>query len=402
MAYHGINQNTLKTHCKRGHEFTRENTRIVKAGRACKKCQHLYYLEHRSPLRLIKSTADRFWEKVNKAPGLGRDGDCWEWMAACHQGGYGQFRYYNDTLAHRAAYQLTHGPILSDLWVLHNCDNRRCVNPAHLRLGTPQDNVNDMMERGRHYAANLTHCKRGHEFTPENIYPTRNGLRICRKCCNLRDTTRYYHSESRREHHRNVVERRRAAIVKPTTEQITAKFIEKAQAVHGIGIYDYCHTNYRHSKELVAIQCSTHGVFMQTPSSHLRGSGCFWCASAAVGRAQRLTTAEFIAKAKAIHHNKYDYSQVVYEANRAKVKIICSTHGVFMQTPSSHLRGSGCSQCGRKVARKLKNAGYLSGHNKFKTHCKRGHEFTPENTKILKSGGRACAKCAQLHNRRQR
>lgn len=62
---------------------------------------------------------------------------------------------------------------------------------------------------------------------------------------------------------------------------------------------------------------------------------------------QKTTTAEFIAKAKAIHGDRYDYSLVDYKRNCIKVKIICKEHGVFEQTPNNHLNGKGCGKCAR-------------------------------------------------------
>lgn len=59
----------------------------------------------------------------------------------------------------------------------------------------------------------------------------------------------------------------------------------------------------------------------------------------------RKNTEQFIAEAKAIHGDKYDYSKVSYINNSTKVSIVCSTHGDFLQTPSSHLSGQGCPKC---------------------------------------------------------
>lgn len=83
------------------------------------------------------------------------DNGCWEWNLSLYNG-YGQFktglsikprRYFK---AHRAAWMILNGEIPCDMLVLHHCDNRKCVNPGHLWIGTNQDNVNDMMAKGRH------------------------------------------------------------------------------------------------------------------------------------------------------------------------------------------------------------------------------------------------------------
>lgn len=63
---------------------------------------------------------------------------------------------------------------------------------------------------------------------------------------------------------------------------------------------------------------------------------------------RKITTEEFIEKAKKIHNNKYDYSDVEYKGNNVKVTIKCPYHGVFLQTPHSHLHGCGCNLCGNK------------------------------------------------------
>jgi len=64
---------------------------------------------------------------------------------------------------------------------------KRCCNPDHLWLGTPKDNIEDRDEKRRNFFANKTHCKRGHEFTPENTrmrkaYRDRAPARVCREC----------------------------------------------------------------------------------------------------------------------------------------------------------------------------------------------------------------------------
>lgn len=87
---------------------------------------------------------DRFLSKVEKTP------HCWEWRACRADGGYGGFWLNGKTIhAHRAAYQLFVGPVGPGVQVCHTCDNRNCVNPAHLWLGSIQDNTADRDNKKR-------------------------------------------------------------------------------------------------------------------------------------------------------------------------------------------------------------------------------------------------------------
>jgi hypothetical protein len=89
----------------------------------------------------------RFWDKVHKLPGARA---CWEWRATRTVWGYGQF-WLNGRhqQAHRVAYELQVGPVPDGLLVLHRCDNRRCVRRSHLRLGTHEANMADMVKKER-------------------------------------------------------------------------------------------------------------------------------------------------------------------------------------------------------------------------------------------------------------
>lgn len=77
--------------------------------------------------------------------------NCWKWTACKLKRGHGRIRIGKKLiLAHRVSYELFVGPIPENLWVLHKCDVRDCVNPKHLYVGTPKNNTADMFHRKRH------------------------------------------------------------------------------------------------------------------------------------------------------------------------------------------------------------------------------------------------------------
>ena len=124
----------------------------------------------------------------------------------------------------------------------------------------------------------------------------------------------------------------------------TKEFIEKSKAVHG-DRYDYSSVSYVNNSTKVMIICREHEPFPQTPDNHLQGKGCRICGDIAQALNQSSTTEEFIEKAKAVHGDRYDYSQVEYVGNKTDVTIICREHEPFPQTPSKHLLGHGCGFC---------------------------------------------------------
>ena len=191
-------------------------------------------------------------------------------------------------------------------------------------------------------------------------------------------------------------------------KKITTKdFIEKAKQVHG-DKYDYSKAIYINSETPVTIICPKHGEYMCTPHKHLQGRKCRKCAN----EEHKLTTNEFIEKAKKIHGNKYDYSKANYIDNLTAVCIICPEHGEFWQVPAAHLSGKGCGLCaGNKLTEKMfiKKARKIHGdkydyskvvyngsHKKVCIICPEHGEFwqTPNNH----LNGNTCPKCSKISN----
>lgn len=121
-------------------------------------------------------------------------------------------------------------------------------------------------------------------------------------------------------------------------------FIKSSNKKHN-DRYDYSKVEYVNNHTKVCIICPEHGEFWQTPKSHIRGHGCPLCAIKYRSLALRLTTEEFIRRAKEIHGDKYDYSKVEYKGIFDKVCVICPIHGEFYIEPNNHLKGSGCKKC---------------------------------------------------------
>lgn len=117
------------------------------------------------------------------------DSGCWEWVRSFSTFGYGYFydsRQGKNIRAHRWLYaQLNGDP--GKLFVCHHCDNRKCVNPEHLFVGTNTDNMRDASQKGRLIRdvtrfLSATHCRKGHLITPETMAVLSNGKRQCRMC----------------------------------------------------------------------------------------------------------------------------------------------------------------------------------------------------------------------------
>ena len=197
---------------------------------------------------------------------------------------------------------------------------------------------------------------------------------------------------------------------KATTEE----FIAKAKTVHG-DKYDYSKVEYKNNRTKVCITCPEHGDFWQVSADHLAFKGCPKCGRKRTLIAKLDSTSKFIIKAKAVHGNAYDYSDVDYRLSQSKVRIKCKKHGEFEQRPNDHLSGAGCFKCGKdRLSEKFRltteefivkansahgnkydysESTYTNAHAKIKITCKDHGSFlqTPGNH----LSGQGCPACSR-------
>ena len=120
-------------------------------------------------------------------------------------------------------------------------------------------------------------------------------------------------------------------------------FVQRSKKLYG-DLFEYSDKGYKNLKSEVNIRCVKHGVFRTKPINHLKGIGCPGCRTKSI----RLTHQEFLAKARSLRGDEFDYSKTNYVKSSEPVIVTCRLHGDFSVTPNNHLaksRGGGCREC---------------------------------------------------------
>ena len=146
--------------------------------KACETCGQMFYRDKRCTWahwervkdcsrvcvgrrNTVRSDAKRLSREAAFNRNVDKSGECWIWTAAKDKDGYGIFSYKRkNARANRVALELDGRAPGVGQYACHTCDNPACVNPSHLYPGTPRDNVQDMLVRGRAKVGSLHHCAR--------------------------------------------------------------------------------------------------------------------------------------------------------------------------------------------------------------------------------------------------
>lgn len=183
------------------------------------------------------------------------------------------------------------------------------------------------------------------------------------------------------------------------------EWIAKARVVHG-DRYGYELVEYHRSSQHIKVVCFSHGPWSTTPNKHIMGRGCPRCYG--FGK----TTFDFVEEAKAVHGERYDYSDTVYTGAKDKVSIVCreTGHGAFLAAAEHHLQGTGCPTCAGKnistasfilAARDVHgnkydyaDSLYTGAKAGLSIKCRKHGEFTMNPNNHL--AGQGCPKCANV------
>ena len=190
----------------------------------------------------------------------------------------------------------------------------------------------------------------------------------------------------------------------------TNEFIKRSKKVHG-DKYSYSKTKYVNSRTKVVVICQEHGEFSVKPTAHYgQGHGCRKCKN----KASEISFEEFVKRSRKFHGDKFTYPDQDFNGITSHIKIICPTHGEFLQKASSHSRGIGCSRCAGRgrgmsysnndfisAARKIHGekydyslTKYINSKTKVKIICKEHGEFEQKANNHLT--GQGCRECGYI------
>lgn len=130
----------------------------------------------------------------------------------------------------------------------------------------------------------------------------------------------------------------------PNIRLTTEEFIQKSRAVHGEK-YDYSATVYSVQSAPVQVICPEHGEFRIRAGAHLQGAGCTPCGKRVKAEKKRIKFPDFLARAREVHGDLYDYDESSWTKITSKVRVICRVHGPWMADGTNHLKGQGCKAC---------------------------------------------------------
>jgi G:T-mismatch repair DNA endonuclease (very short patch repair protein) len=200
------------------------------------------------------------------------------------------------------------------------------------------------------------------------------------------------------------------------TNYTNKQIVEEFKKIHG-NKYNYSKVIYENNKIPVIIVCNKHGEFKQRPNNHKNGQGCPECKKDNFGNRRRVLKKDFLLKAHRRHNGKYIYDD--YCGMSKKIKIICPTHGLFLQMAQKHVNGHGCPECSKtkKLTKEafLKKAKTKHGIEKYdyslitniknsKTHipiiCKKHGIFSQKPNNHL--NGYGCPTCGNLTSKMQK